>query len=265
MPKDTIHLSALMCPEHRSDVINDIRAKLIANASIQVISTQLLEAGVDIDFPVVFRAFSGLDSIAQAAGRCNREGKADRGNVFVFNPPKPSPAGRLLKAELAGQEMFRAFPELALSLLPEAFSLYFNLYYGRLNNFDEHEIMDLLAGTDACKFQIQFRTAAQRFKLISDAQQHGIIVRYKSDKTTDKTDDKIDINKLIQQLRYGGPNRDLMRKLQRFSVNVYDRDLQEMRKNGLIEEVNGIWVQTDKNLYDPVFGLDVKATPNLYW
>ena len=265
MPKGTIHLSALMCPEHRSDVINDIRAKLIANASIQVISTQLLEAGVDIDFPVVFRAFSGLDSIAQAAGRCNREGKADRGNVFVFNPPKPSPAGRLLKAELAGQEMFRAFPELALSLLPEAFSLYFNLYYGRLNNFDEHEIMDLLAGPDARQFKIQFRTAAQRFKLINDAQQHGIIVRYKSDKTTDKTDDKIDIDKLIQQLRYGGPNRDLMRKLQRFSVNVYDRDLQEMRKNGLIEEVNGIWVQTDKNLYDPVFGLDVKATPNLYW
>ena len=56
-----------------------------------------------------------------------------------------------------------------------------------------------------------------------------------------------------------------MRKLQRFSVNVYDRDLQEMRKNGMIEEVNGIWVQASNNLYDPIFGLNVKATPNLYW
>jgi len=265
MPAGTIHLSALMCPEHRSDVIDGIKSKLKENIPVRVISTQLLEAGVDIDFPVVFRAFSGLDSIAQAAGRCNREGKSERGHVFVFNPPKQSPSGRLLKAELAGKEMFRAFPELALSLLPESFSHYFNLYYGKLNNFDEHDIMDLLAGTDACKFKIQFRTAAQRFKLINDAQQHGIIVRYKSVKNADKTDNKVGVDELIQQLRFGGPSRNLMRKLQRFSVNVYDRDLKEMHNNGMIEDVNGIWVQTDNNLYDPVFGLDVKATPNMYW
>ena len=257
MPQGSIHLSALMCPEHRSHVIAEVKLKLRENVPVQVISTQLLEAGVDIDFPVVFRAFSGLDSIAQAAGRCNREGKVERGNVFVFNPPKPSPRGRLLKAELAGQEMFRAFPDLASSLLPEAFGRYFNFYYGRLNSFDEHKIMDLLVGSGAEHCKIQFRTAAQRFKLINDAQQHGIVVRYQFGKN--------DSNKLIHQLRYGVPSKTLMRKLQRFSVNVYDSDIRQLRDNGVIEEVNGVWVQLAESLYHPVFGLDIKATANLYW
>ena len=257
MPEGTVHLSALMCPEHRSEVITGIKSKLKENIVVRVISTQLLEAGVDIDFPVVFRAFTGLDSIAQAAGRCNREGKLEKGEVFVFNPPKPPPAGVMLKAEQAGQEMFRVYPELAASLMPEAFRQYFHLYFNRLNDFDKKHIMDLLAGTDARQFKIQFRTAALRFKLIDDAQQHGLVVRYQSGTTNNE--------KLIDQLRFGGPSRNLMRKLQRFSVNVYDRDLKEMHNNGMIEDVNGIWVQTDNNLYDPVFGLDVKATPNMYW
>ena len=163
----------------------------------------------------------------------------------------------MLKAEQAGQEMFRVYPELAVSLIPEAFRQYFHLYFNRLNDFDKKQIMNLLAGPDARQFKIQFRTAAIRFKLIDDAQQHGLIVRYQSETT--------DNEKLINQLRFIGPSRNLMRKLQRFSVNVYDRDLKEMHNNGMIEDVNGIWVQTDNNLYDPVFGLDVKATPNMYW
>lgn len=257
MPKGTIHLSGLMCPEHRSEVIADIKSKLKENTPVHVISTQLLEAGVDIDFPVVFRAFTGLDSIAQAAGRCNREGKLEKGQVIVFNPPQPPPAGIMLKAEQAGQEIFCAYPELAASLKPEAFRQYFHLYFNRLNNFDNKQIMGLLSGHDVRQFKFQFRTAAGRFKLINDAKQHGIIVRYQSENTDNKY--------LIDRLRFFGPSRKLMRQLQRFSVNIYDQDLQKIRNNGMIEEVNGIWVQTNKDLYDPVFGLDVEATPNLYW
>ncbi|MCE1274039.1 MAG: hypothetical protein LWW75_05865 [Chlorobiales bacterium] len=257
MPETTIHLSALMCPEHRSNVIADVKSRLMAGEQVRVVSTQLLEAGVDIDFPVVYRAFAGLDSIAQAAGRCNREGRLECGDVLVFNPPKPSPTGRLLKAENAAQEMFRTDPDLASTLTPEAFRRYFRIYFNGLNGFDTKQIMDLLAGTDACKCKIQFRTAAKRFKLIDDAMQHGIIVRYRNGKA--------DIETLIKQLRFGGPNRTLMRQLQRYSVNVYDQDMKQLRENGLIEEVNGVWVQTAESLYHPVFGLNIDASLNLYW
>lgn len=257
MPDGTVHLSALMCPEHRSNVIAEVKSKLKAGNPVRVVSTQLLEAGVDIDFPTVYRSFSGLDSIAQAAGRCNREGKLERGDVVVFSPPNPSPSGRLLKAETAARELFRTEPELAASLMPETFRSYFIRYFSGLNGFDTKEIMDLLAGNDALKYQIQFRTAARRFKLIDDTLQHGIIVRYRDVKT--------DVEALIDQLRFGGPNRKLMRKLQRYSVNVYDPDLKKLRENGLIEEINGVWVQTQESLYHPVFGLNIDATLNFYW
>ena len=101
MPEGTLHLSALMCGEHRSDVIGVIKQRLKNNEPVRVISTQLVEAGVDIDFPVVYRALAGLDSIAQAAGRCNREGRLlpELGKVVVFVSPRKAPAGILRKAD----------------------------------------------------------------------------------------------------------------------------------------------------------------------
>src|SRR6185295_1244902 len=93
-----VHLSALMCGEHRSKVINErIKPDLKGNRILRVVSTQLVEAGVDIDFPVVYRAMAGLDSIAQAAGRCNREGtlNGQHGQVHVFIAPGGLPPGEL--------------------------------------------------------------------------------------------------------------------------------------------------------------------------
>jgi CRISPR-associated endonuclease/helicase Cas3 len=105
MPEGTLHLSALMCGAHRSEAIRRIKQRLKAGEPVRVVSTQLVEAGVDLDFPVVYRALAGLDSIAQAAGRCNREGLLEQGRVVVFVPPQAAPPGHLRKAEDASRSV----------------------------------------------------------------------------------------------------------------------------------------------------------------
>lgn len=84
----SFHLSTLMCPTHRKVVLAEVRERLKSGQPCRVISTQVMEAGIDVDFPVGFRALAGLDSIIQAAGRVNREMKQDIGNMYVFSPKR---------------------------------------------------------------------------------------------------------------------------------------------------------------------------------
>ncbi len=133
MPKGTFHLSALMCGQHRSEVIEEIKQKLKNKESVRVISTQIVEAGVDIDFPVVYRALSGLDSIAQAAGRCNREGSlAGKGRVVVFVPPSKSPPGILRKASETTVSMLKTGDIDPLGYC--AFGKFFSELYWKVNS-----------------------------------------------------------------------------------------------------------------------------------
>ncbi|HSQ42681.1 MAG TPA: CRISPR-associated helicase Cas3' [Fibrobacteraceae bacterium] len=260
LPAGTIHLSALMCGEHRSLVVKEIKEKLQRGEPIRVVSTQLVEAGVDIDFPVVFRAMAGLDSIAQAAGRCNREGRLDSlGQVVVFQPLKPAPIGLLRKGEDAGKEMFRLHRPKIETLEPEAFQLYFKCFYNKVNSFDEKRILDLLAGSDAPYLQFQFRTAAQRFQLIDDAGQKSVAVWFENKGRNRGS------RKILEELRFTGPSRNLMRKLQRFTVTVPQNVWSALWEQGAIEEIpgpkgpTGIWAQCVPALYDTTFGLRMEG------
>lgn len=252
MPEGTIHLSGLMCGEHRSLVIKEIKRLLQAGQPVKVVSTQLVEAGVDLDFPVVYRALSGLDSIAQAAGRCNREGKLEKGRVVVFIPPNPSPKGMLLQAEQATRSIWHNWEgdPLDYSLYSRYFEHYFNV------NKDQNNIIPLLT-KEAHQCCIQFRTAALRFKIIDDA---GIQILIPFNEK---------VEGLLGALRKGGPNRWLLRQLQRYTVTVYETELSKLRKVGAIEEVYlGIYALSCANTYDKKTGLlsvvDMMSSSNVF-
>ena len=242
MPRETIHLSASMCGQHRSKIITDIKKRLATPEPIRVISTQLVEAGVDIDFPVVYRALAGMDSIAQAAGRCNREGKHPiLGQVRVFIPPIPSPKGLLLKGEQTTRELIAS--DAFQPDDPQTFTRYFKLYYASINETGKKWLHEHLV-RDASEAKVQFRTAAETFKMIQEST--SIVVQYGESE------------KWIQQLRFIGPTRDLMRRLQRFTVSVYPGLARKLLERGHIEEIQpGIFVQTYPGLYRKETGLDL--------
>lgn len=242
MPKGTIHLSAGMCGEHRAAMIARIKARLKDGVPTRVVSTQLVEAGVDIDFPVVYRALSGLDSIAQAAGRCNREGRMPvLGKVVVFVPPKASPPGTLRRAEQTTVSLLRgtAADPLERTLYPR----YFEHFYVNAPSLDKYEINDLLT-KDARQLKIQFRTAARCFRLIDDTESQTIFVWHS------------DSRALIGRLEKEGPERWLMRKLQRYSVNVPRRAFEKLLACDEVREIwPGVFAQAVDTLYDADVGV----------
>jgi len=250
MPEGTIHLSGFMCAEERSGLISMVKEKLRQGDPVRVVSTQLVEAGVDIDFPVVYRATAGLDSVAQAAGRCNREGKLNshgrRGKVVVFEPPHDAPIGLLRKGQDAGREILRTRE--VRTLAPDIFEEYFSLFYSRVNSFDRPQFNDRMV-TDARSFHFQFRSFSQTFHLIDDVEQVAIIVWFRSEHN--------DSQNLIEILRSRGPDRWLMRKLQRFVVNVPKRFHERLEHDGLVENIHAYCIQTCPGLYHPGLGLVV--------
>ena len=253
MSKGTVHLSALMCGAHRADVIRRIRSRLEAKRKgedkdpLRVVSTQLVEAGVDLDFPVVYRALAGLDSIAQAAGRCNREGRLQRGEVVVFVPPKPAPPGLLRKGADACRSVLHGINGDPLER--GLFGCYFEQLYHAVD-LDAKQICRELQ-VDGRELAVSFRTAADKFRLIEDAADAQIFVRYRG---MNGEDDGVD--GLFGKLEKDGPERWLMRKLQRFAVSVRQRDIERLLKQHDVREVcPGAYVQVSNALYHTELGL----------
>lgn len=255
MPQGTLHLSALMCGAHRSQVIADIKTRLKAGIPTRVVSTQLVEAGVDVDFPVVYRALAGLDSIAQAAGRCNREGRlSSKGEVVVFTPPKPAPVGLLRKGEDACRSVLHGVT--GQPLTRSLFARYFEQLYHACE-LDSHGICSLLE-VDGGTLAVNFRSAAEKFRLIQDEDSLPIVVRYRG---ADGQNDSID--KWLATLGKHGPERWLMRKLQRYIVNLHRRQAMILLNQGDIEEIiPGLFVQASDWLYEPGIGLNPDGSPS---
>jgi len=239
MPEGTFHLSALMCGAHRSAKIAEIKERLKEGLPTRVVSTQLVEAGVDVDFPVVYRAMAGLDSIAQAAGRCNREGLQDRGTVVVFVPPSKTPTGVLRQAEGLGRQLLaEGVPD---PLAPERFERFFReLYWMQGDRLDKHRILEELSDSE-CRFA--FRTAARKMRLIDESAYAPVVVLYGEGA------------KLAGLLESQGPERWLLRRLQRYVVNLPRRVHRRLVENSAIREVHpDLFVQGHGALYDDRLG-----------
>lgn len=240
--EECYHLSALMCPEHRTATLNKIRAALLDDRPCRVISTQLIEAGVDIDFPIVFRSAAGLDSIAQAAGRCNREGRLpEGGRVFVFSSEKGLPPGHFRQTAQTAESVMQHHDDF-LSL--EAVSEYFRtLYWMKGNKLDEYQILDDL-GEGAKNGDFPFRAVDKKFKIIKDRAESIIIPWNK------------DAEKIISGLRYSEYPALFARKAQRFTVQVYPKVLDSLERAGSVERLhNQYCVLINMDLYRDDLGL----------
>jgi len=218
------HLSALMCPEHRSNVLLKVRERLRDGLPARLVSTQLIEAGVDVDFPLVYRALAGLDSIAQAAGRCNRNGKLGRlGSTYIFTPESDE------ESERRAETYFRETAQITSRVMEchddllgeDAIRHYFDLYYySQKERWDSQCILareNMRLGDKHFPFIFNFKTIAEKFQLIDDWQQPVII----------PFDEKA--KALIDELRneHIPLNRHLLRGLQRYTVQISPKLLQQ--------------------------------------
>lgn len=249
----SFHLSTLMCPTHRKEILSEVRGRLKSGKPCRVVSTQVMEAGIDVDFPVGFRALVGLDSIIQAAGRVNREMKRDVSDVFVFDPETPfiKKTPTFIKQGAAvAESVLREYEGKADS--QEAIESYFNFLYN-LQSATAFDVKNILAffdkGTDA--FDFDFKTAAENFRMI-DNNTVAVVIPYNDE-----------AKKLLEQAKYHPYPYSFSRQLQMYSVNIYENEFEKLQNKGVIETINDTYqalTETSmKDFYNENTGLILPA------
>lgn len=239
------HLSTYMTPLHRSEIIAKIKEDIKNGINTTVISTSLIEAGVDLDFKAVFREIAGIDNILQSGGRCNREGKMDMGDVFVFetdggNYQTKKKSDIIIRANIT-RNLFEEFENISTDKCIKE-------YYGRLLNYKEKKIEEntitSIMGNDLRIDGIPFRTYAESFNFI-DNQVIGIVI-------------PCDENRgLIKELKDG--KLSVKRNLQRYSASVNKDEFKELFQIGIIETLDcGVCILANTDYYKSDVGLTLE-------
>lgn len=235
-----VHLSTLLCGAHRWEVLKQVRHLLTDEKPCRLVSTQVVEAGVDLDFPLVLRAVGPLDRIVQAAGRCNREGSLRIGRMVVFNPAE----GKVPPGD------YRTGTDTALSLLgtegfdfhdPTVYETYFNRLYQALNT-DAENIQEL-------RNAFNYKEVNNRFRMIEDSS-IPVVVRYRGRDGKNQAVDEI-----LSSIKYMPPSK-AVRRLQPYVVNIHRHFMQEYERDGLMQVLMpGLWEWLGS--YDNIRGLVV--------
>lgn len=234
--EDTFYLTTMMAPAHRQEVLAKIRARLGADKSCRLVATSLVEAGVDLDFAYVMRELAGLDSVLQAAGRCNREGKrnVEESITEVFSFGGKIPRTIRQQADAARYVMGR-FAQWDHLDAVEAYFTFWRQLRGT-QNLDKKRIMEKVE-------QYAFRDIAEAFRLI-ESDMYTVYIPWKEEG-----------EKLAGRLRAGQYNRSLLRNLGRYGVNVF-RSHYESLLQGDVEVVGGMAILTNMSLYREQTGLE---------
>ena len=243
---ECLHLSARMCAEHRTSVLTKVRQRLERGDNCQLVATQLVEAGVDLDFPVVFRALAGLETLAQAAGRCNREMRLpEPGRFIVFRAQSKPPAKSLQRGLEESLDFFlKGLPNLAD---PDIFAKYTKRLLSNLGQ-DGTDTSQVLAH----ERDLNFPEVASRFRMIEDSGQSVVA-------------DFGDAWERVLELRRNGPSRQAFRRLQRYTVSLQPQEIARLQRLGVLEPLlysgddskpTTSWVLKPKvvGVYDERFG-----------
>lgn len=238
------HLSANMTPEHRSKVIAKIRIALKNEEKITVVSTSLIEAGVDLDFETVFRQLSGLDSILQSGGRCNRDGKRENGDVFIFETTD-KPQGDMERRASIVKDLLREGMDISSeNAIVEYYNRLFRFSSGKI---EENSIAENATGID----NIPFAEYGRNFKFIKN-ESIGIVIN-----NCDETE------LLLEKLKYD--SRIAKRSLQKYSVSLkLHGEFEEAISKGLIKDTGaGVFILADNSYYNEETGLDISMARDI--
>lgn len=252
-PEGSYHLSTLMVPVQRQTMLQDIRSRLRHGLPCRVVSTSLVEAGVDVDFPAVYRELAGLDSVLQAAGRCNREGKRppEESIVTIFQRTEPPPV--LFQTAISAAREALAHDRDPGD--PETMDRYFRSLRSLTGDALDKQgvVRAFIDGVRGCA--MPFRTVAEQFHLI-DRNTHTVYIPYGEGET------------LIRRLQEGECSRDLYRRLGRYAVSVYEPHFRALYDAGALLTARDVpaldedsAILADMSLYSPALGLTL--TPEM--
>lgn len=240
------HLSTYMTADHRTKTIEEIKNDLANGKKITVVSTSLVEAGVDLDFNAVFREISGIENIIQAGGRCNREGLIEKGDVFIFSAKDSDFRGGELKSSITKGVIEKTLEITSPEIIEE--------YYNKIFDIKDEVISSLSIAKDEdgriayTPASLKFREFANRIKLIENDTVGFIIDNEKS-------------HELVESLKSG--DKSVLRKLQRYMVSVYEKEFGECMKKGILSDFGtGVYILANNDYYSDELGYNPETDVN---